>query len=148
MRSLKKGKTNIGIGGATQGYAGDRVMVSREIIQEATKRLIENFDPERIILFGSYARGTADEHSDVDFMVLTRRAGKQNRLRMMTEMDEALGGLGIAKDIVVLTPEEFEIDKDIPGTIARYASKEGKLLYERKEKRRRKEGGRMATVRR
>jgi predicted nucleotidyltransferase len=123
-------------------------MVSREIIQEATKRLIEKFDPERIILFGSYARGTADEHSDVDFMVITDHVGKQNRLHLMTKMDDTLGGMGIAKDIVVLTQEEFEVDKDIPGTIARYAAKEGKLLYERKEKRRRKESERMASARR
>jgi len=123
-------------------------MVSREIIQEATKRLIEKFDPERIILFGSYARGTADEHSDVDFLVITERVGKRNRLLKMTEMDRALGGMGIAKDIVILTPEEFQEDKDIPGTIARYAAKEGKLLYERKEKRHRKESERMAVARR
>ena len=122
-------------------------MVSREIIQEATKRLIDKFDPERIILFGSYARGTADEHSDVDFMVITDSVGRQNRLLLMTKMDETLGGLGIAKDIVVLTQEEFEVDKDIPGTIARYAAKEGKLLYERKEKRRRKKSERMASAR-
>ncbi len=109
-------------------------MVSREIIQEATKKLIEKFDPERIILFGSYARGTADEHSDVDFMVITGHIGRRNRLLLMTKMDEALGGMGIAKDIIVLTPEEFEVDKDIPGTIARYAAKEGKLLYDPKRK--------------
>jgi len=123
-------------------------MVSREVIQEATKRLIEKFDPERVILFGSYARGTADEHSDVDFLVIAGNVRKRNRLRMMTEMDRALGGLGIAKDIVVMTQEEFDEDKDIPGTIARYAAREGKLLYERKEKRRRKENERVAAARR
>jgi predicted nucleotidyltransferase len=123
-------------------------MVSREVIQEATKRLIEKFDPERVILFGSYARGTADEHSDVDFLVIAEHVRKRNRLRMMTEMDRALGGLGIAKDIVVMTQEEFDEDKDIPGTIARYAAREGKLLYERKEKRRRKENERVAAARR
>jgi uncharacterized protein len=86
--------------------------------------------------------------SDVDFMVLTDHIGKLNRLHLMTKMDVALGGMGIAKDIIVLTPEEFEVDRDIPGTIARYAAKEGKLLYERKEKRRRKESERMASARR
>ena len=123
-------------------------MVSREVIQEATKRLIEKFDPERVILFGSYARGTADEHSDVDFLVIAGNVQKRNRLCMMTEMDRALGGLGIAKDIVVMTQEEFDEDKDIPETIARYAAREGKLLYERKEKRRRKENERVAAARR
>ena len=40
----------------------------------------------------------------------------------------------MARDIIVLTPEEFETEKDIPGTIARYAWKEGKSLYEQKRK--------------
>lgn len=61
----------------------------------------------------------------------------------MVEMDSVLEGLKMARDIVVLTPKEFEIDKEIPGTIARYANKEGKLLYERKQKRDYKENKRM-----
>lgn len=123
-------------------------MVSEKVIQEATKRLVDQFHPERIILFGSHARGSADEHSDVDFLVIAGPGAKRNRLRMMVAMDGALGGMGFAKDIIVLTPEEFEEDKDIPGTIARYAMKEGRLLYERKQKRYRKEGERMAAARR
>jgi predicted nucleotidyltransferase len=123
-------------------------MVSREIIQEATKRLIKKFDPERIILFGSYARGTADRHSDVDLLVITETVSKKNRVKLMNEMSGEIDRLGFPKDIVVLMPDEYEVDKDIPGTIARYAAKEGKLLYERKEKRRRKESERMASARR
>ncbi len=123
-------------------------MIGKEVILKATRRLAEEFHPERIILFGSHTRGTADKHSDVDFLVITERAARESRLRMMTEMDRALGGLGIAKDIIILTPKEYEEDKDIPGTIARYAAKEGKLLYERKEKRHRKESDRLAASRR
>ncbi len=123
-------------------------MVSEKIIKEATKRLVEKFHPERVFLFGSYARGTADEHSDVDFLVINRPGKKYNRLSMMVEMDRTLGGLGIARDIVVVTKDEFEEDKDIPGTIARYAVKEGRLLYEREQKGHRKESERMAAARR
>ena len=123
-------------------------MVGEDVIQEATKRLVDQFHPERIILFGSHARGSADEHSDVDFLVIAGPGAKRNRLRMMVAMDGALGGMGFAKDIVILTSEEFEEDKEIPGTIARYAMKEGRLLYERKQKRHRKEGERMAAARR
>jgi len=123
-------------------------MFREPIIKEATRRLVEKFHPECIILFGSCARGTADEHSDVDFLVIARPGGKHNRLHLMVEMDSALSGLGIAKDIVVITPKEFEEDKDIPGTIARYAVKEGRLLYERKQKRPHKESERMAVARR
>lgn len=48
----------------------------------------------------------------------------------MVAMDRALKGLSIARDVIVLTPEEFELDRDIPGTVARPASLEGKVLYD------------------
>jgi len=50
---------------------------------------------------------------------------------MMVEMDLALNGLGIARDIMILSPEEYERDRQIPGTIARPASREGRVLYDR-----------------
>jgi predicted nucleotidyltransferase len=122
-------------------------MITEEIIQEAAKRLVERFRPDRIILFGSYARGTADDYSDVDFMVITEAAKRANRHKMMAQMDGALRGLRIAKDIIVLTPAEFEEDKEIPGTTARYVSKEGRLLYERKRQRNQKTRKRMVAAR-
>jgi len=104
-------------------------MINQETLQEATRRLIENFSPQRIILFGSQARETADDQSDVDLLVVTNFVGKRRTL--MVEMDRALRGLGIARDIIVITPEEFERDSEIPGTIARPAAREGRILYER-----------------
>ncbi len=103
-------------------------MVSQHVLQEATRRLVESFKPTRIILFGSQARGTADDRSDVDLLVICAVEG--NRRHLMVAMDRVLKGLGIARDIVVLTPEEFEMDRYIPGTIARPAWLEGKVLYD------------------
>jgi predicted nucleotidyltransferase len=122
-------------------------MVSEETIREAARRLAEEFRPDRIILFGSYARGTADDRSDVDFMVITDAVKRISRHKMMAEMDRSLQGLRMAKDIVVLTPDEFEEDKGIPGTIARYVSKEGRLLYERKRERNQKARKRVVAAR-
>lgn len=122
-------------------------MVTEEIIKEAARRLAEKFRPDRIILFGSYARGTADGYSDVDFMVVTEEAKRGNRHKMMAQMDRALRGLRIAKDIIVLTPAEFEEEKEIPGTTARYVSQEGRLLYDRKRQGSKKTGKRMAAER-
>ncbi len=102
-------------------------MVTENILHEVTQRLVEQFAPDRIILFGSQARGTADNHSDVDLLVVCAVAGRKRDL--MVAMDRALRGLGIARDVVVLTPEEYERDRDIPGTIARAASLEGRTLY-------------------
>jgi len=104
-------------------------MVAPSVLQEAVKRLVEGFEPTRIILFGSQARGTADDRSDVDLLVVCHITGRRRDL--MVAMDRALGGLGIARDVVILTPEEFERDRHIPGTVARPAWLEGKVLYDR-----------------
>jgi predicted nucleotidyltransferase len=103
-------------------------MISEKKIKEAAKRIAEHFHPREIILFGSYARGTADSKSDVDLLVIS--SFKKKRRQLMIEIDKVLWGLVLARDIVVLTPEEFDTEKEIPGTIARYASREGKVLYE------------------
>ncbi len=103
-------------------------MISDELIGKIRKRLVDGFAPERIILFGSQARGTADERSDVDILVICSFEGKRRHL--MLQMDRALRGLGLARDIMVLTPDEFERDRHIPGTIARPAWREGRVLYE------------------
>lgn len=104
-------------------------MINEETIGEAARRLAMRFHPQRIILFGSYARGTADEKSDVDLLVICPM--RKRRRTLVLEMNRSLWGLCLARDIVVLTPREFDREKEISGTIARYAFKEGKILYER-----------------
>ncbi len=103
-------------------------MVSQEILNEAARRLVEKFHPEKIILFGSQARGTADKHSDVDLLVIS--AIKEKRRKLMVDMRRVLDELEYAFDVIILTREEFERDRKIPGTIGRYASREGRILYE------------------
>jgi predicted nucleotidyltransferase len=104
-------------------------MVSEEILNEITRRIVNGFHPDKIILFGSQARGTADKHSDVDILIICPIEG--DRLDLILDMYNALDEMKIAKDIVVLEPDEFELDRQIPGTIARPAWKEGRILYER-----------------
>lgn len=103
-------------------------MISEKTIKDATQRLVKNFYPKKIILFGSQARGKADKRSDVDLLVVCPIRG--SRRALMVAMDRALSGIGFARDIIVLTPEEFDRDRHIPGTIARPASLEGKVIYE------------------
>jgi predicted nucleotidyltransferase len=104
-------------------------MVSENIIQQAAQRLVERFHPQRIILFGSHARSTADDRSDVDLLVICPLLSPRREL--MVAMDRSLRGLNIARDIIVMSPEEFERDRHIPGTLARPAWREGKILYEK-----------------
>lgn len=102
---------------------------SQSAFDQIVARLVKGFNPDKIILFGSQARGDADAHSDVDILVVCPVSGKRRALTVA--MDRSLRGLGIAVDIQALTGEEFLRDKDIPGTIARPASLEGRVLYER-----------------
>jgi predicted nucleotidyltransferase len=103
-------------------------MISDEVLQKVKDRLVNGFNPSKIILFGSQARGTADDRSDVDILVIC--PFEDSRRQLMLEMDRSLRGLKLARDIVILTPEEFKRDRLIPGTVGRYASQEGMTLYE------------------
>ncbi len=103
-------------------------MISQEILNDAVRHLVDKFHPEKIILFGSQARGTADSRSDVDLLIISPL--KEKKRKLMVEMIRALSELEYAFDVIILTKEEFERDRKIPGTIGRYASKEGKILYE------------------
>jgi predicted nucleotidyltransferase len=105
-------------------------VINQSVINEAVRRLSERFRPERIILFGSYARGNADDKSDLDFLVICPL--RKSRQKLAAEMDRALEGMNLPRDIIVFSAGEFEEEKAIPGTVARYAWQEGKLLYERK----------------
>jgi predicted nucleotidyltransferase len=103
-------------------------MISDDVLSEIRERLVSRFHPDKIILFGSQARGTADKRSDIDLLVICRFKGKRRRL--IVEMIRSLIELDYAFDVVVLKPEEMERDRNIPGTIGRYAYKEGKTVYE------------------
>jgi len=103
-------------------------MVAASVLKEVTRRLVEQFSPARIYLFGSQARGSADDRSDVDLLVVCTVDGRKRD--QMVAMDRALHGLAIARDIVVLSPEEFEQSREIPGTVARSAATEGRILFD------------------
>jgi len=104
-------------------------MVTDDILNEIKERLVNGFNPDQIILFGSQARGTANQKSDIDILVICSIKGSRRDLTL--DMYRALENIGIAKDIVVLTKEEFERNRKIPGTVARPAWLEGRILYER-----------------
>ena len=111
------------------GTSAEIAASAQEKIQEMVRRIVERFHPEKIILFGSYARGTAGPDSDVDLLVVMPVSGSKRRLTI--EIDIAIAGLGLSKDVIVVTPEEVEDYRDQVGTIIYPALHEGKVLYER-----------------
>jgi uncharacterized protein len=112
---------------------GGKDLSKKELMQDEIKemvsRIVEKFQPHKIILFGSHARGNAGPDSDVDLLVIMPLSGSKRE--KMIEMGAALHDIPLAKDIIVSTPEEFEWRKEVVGTIERPAAREGKLLYAR-----------------
>lgn len=98
-----------------------------KIIDQMVRRLVEGFRPDKIILFGSWARGEQEADSDVDLLVIVHKVDDRRSLRI--DMRRALNGMGLPKDIIVLTSEEFKVKRKIPGTIAYPADREGRVLY-------------------
>ncbi len=92
-------------------------------------KIIEKFQPHKIILFGSYAQGTATKDSDVDLLVVLPISG--SKMDMVIKIRTSVNGMGIAKDIFVATPEDLIIYKELMGTVIYSALREGKVLYER-----------------
>ena len=98
-------------------------------IKEMVNRIVDQFQPEKIILFGSYARGTAGPDSDADLLVVMPVEGSKRK--RATEIDLALFGIDMPADVVVVTPEELERQKDVIGTFVHPAVREGQVVYER-----------------
>ena len=92
-------------------------------------RIVSMFEPQRVILFGSHAQGAPASDSDVDLLVVME-VQKSKRATAM-EIDRALADREIPLDLVVLTPEEYEKQQGIVGTIAKPAAEEGQVVYER-----------------
>lgn len=99
------------------------------IMEAMVGRIVERFSPDRVILFGSYARGAPSSDSDVDLLVVMRCA--QSTWQQAVEIRKSLADLPIAKDVIVVTPEYFDRYRDIIGTVVWPAVREGKVLYER-----------------
>ena len=92
-------------------------------------RIAKKFHPEKVILFGSHARGEAGMDSDVDLLIVMPIKGLKREKRL--QIRHLLRDYKIPKDIIITTPEDYEWRRNFPGTIERPASIEGKVLYER-----------------
>ena len=101
----------------------------RPLIDRMVKRIVKKFHPEKIILFGSHARGDAGPDSDVDLLVVMDFAG--SKLEKLLELRGTLNNIPASVDILVTRPEDFAWRKDVVGTIEWPAFREGKILYAR-----------------
>jgi predicted nucleotidyltransferase len=100
---------------------------SRKLIEEMVKRIVSQFQPDMIILFGSHARGEAGGESDVDLLVVMPVSSSKRHTAV--QIGVALHDIPLAKDIIVTTPEEYAWRKEVTGTIEYPADREGEVLY-------------------
>ena len=98
-------------------------------IETTVQRIADGFDPEKIIIFGSYARGEIDRDSDLDLLIVMHVEGSLRQ--KANEIDLMLADRTLPLDLIVVTPEQFARQKDVIGTIVREAVKDGKVVYER-----------------
>lgn len=104
-------------------------MTSKAVILTMVDRIVGKFQPSRVVLFGSHARGAADGSSDVDLLVVMRDV--QDKRLAAVEIRRSLGDLPISKDIVVTTHDEIRRRGAIVGTVLHAALREGVTVYER-----------------
>ena len=98
-----------------------------ERLNDAVNRLVAAAHPLKVILFGSHARGEADDHSDVDLLIIEPTVS--NRYEEMIRLNRALKGMLMPVDLLVISEQEFEARSRIPGTVEHAACKEGRVLY-------------------
>jgi uncharacterized protein len=104
-------------------------MPTSDIIQEIVSRVRHGFSPEKIVLFGSLARGTARPDSDVDLLVVLSKV--EDKRQSAISIRRALSDLPVGKDIIVATEDEILQRGHLVGSVIREALREGKTLYER-----------------
>lgn len=100
-----------------------------KILDGFVKRIVAHFHPDRIILFGSYAFGDPKQDSDLDLLIVMPVEG--SRRKKANEIDLVLADRTLPLDLIVVTPEQFENQRDIIGTIVREAALQGRTIYER-----------------
>jgi predicted nucleotidyltransferase len=113
---------------AVQPIIDQRSVIDEALIREVADRIVKAFNPKRIILFGSHARGEAKPDSDMDLMVeMETDLDFYDRIRAVNEL---FGLRRWSMDVLVYTPSEVERDRQCNGTLVELANREGKVLYE------------------
>ena len=106
--------------------------ITPELIDYIVQKIVNAIDPEKIILFGSYARGDYSEESDLDLFII--KDGDHNSRIMRRKVADLLWGREFSLDLIVRKPTEVEWNFRAKNPFYLYhIFKDGKTLYEKKE---------------
>ena len=113
------------------GSGGDRrhrgATLDPRTLDEIIRRVVEVAQPERIVLFGSAARGEMTRHSDVDLLIVSDRG---DALDLMCRIYGRLGGVGVPVDALVVSTADVARYRDSHALIIKPALREGRTVYE------------------
>lgn len=102
-------------------------MPEQAIIDDVIDRIVDVAAPERIILFGSTARGDLGKDSDVDLLIVK---DGEDALTLMSRIYREMRGVGVAVDALVVSTEDVERYKNSHSLIIKPALQEGVVVYE------------------
>jgi uncharacterized protein len=102
-------------------------VIEQQVLDRVVAKIVETVHPRRIILFGSAARGQMGPHSDLDLLVVMPDG--VHRRHTVQGLYRSLAGLGVAKDIVVVTESDVRQFSGEPSLVICPALREGKELY-------------------
>jgi predicted nucleotidyltransferase len=103
-----------------------RKRIPQKAIDQVVEQIVEKFKPQKIILFGSYARGNPRPESDVDLLVVTKSSEKASKSLDIRRHLDVMFGL----DLVVYTSKRLKERVDMGDWFLRDILKEGEVLYE------------------
>jgi uncharacterized protein len=104
-------------------------MVPADLIERAGRILADAAaSPAKVLVFGSHARGDANEGSDLDFLVIEREVA--NRAHEMVRLRDALPALGVPVDVIVVTEAQADKWSRVKGTMVWTALDEGRVVAE------------------
>ena len=112
-----------------ENLLGGPSTINEKLVQTMADRIVDRFTPQKVIIFGSWARGETVPDSDLDFLVVMPYQGSKRDCQVSIRRE--LKDFGIPKDIIVLSPDEFQQKGDLNGSIYKTAITEGKVLYVR-----------------
>ncbi len=104
-------------------------MISRKTITDIAMRIAESLNPEKIILFGSYAWGKPDKDSDLDLFVIMEST--ERPIKRAASIRRLLKDGYVPMDILVRTPEELRHRVDIGDPIIKKILRDGQVIYAR-----------------
>jgi len=105
-------------------------LITEKKLIEIINKISSNYNPEKIILFGSYAKGNSGEASDIDLFII--KESILPRYKRGLEVRRLLYGSMIPIDLLVYTPKEIELQKDKKYSFVYEVLNTGRVVYERK----------------